>query len=49
MKKQKRWMKSAIDAAKAETPALPWQRGTARKDAIARRDAPTRMPRLRSA
>lgn len=34
--KQKRWMKSVIAAAKADTPALPFQRGH-RKSLVARR------------
>ena len=40
MRKQPRWMKSAIETAKTETTALPWQRGARRAETIARRDAP---------
>mgnify|MGYP006284591129 CR=1 FL=1 len=40
MRKQPRWMKSAIAAAKTETTALPWQRGSRRARMIARRRAP---------
>jgi len=39
MSKQRRWMKSAIETARTEATALPWQRGTRRAEMIARRDA----------
>lgn len=39
MSKQRRWMKSAIETAKSEATALPWQRGARRTEMIARRDA----------
>ncbi|WP_296763426.1 hypothetical protein [Sediminimonas sp.] len=40
MRKQPRWMKSAIAVAKSETAALPWQRGSHRAEMIGRRRAP---------
>ncbi len=42
MKKQRRWIKSAIETAKSETTAMPWQRGARREGVIASRTAPAR-------
>ena len=36
--KQKRWMKTAIETAKPETTALPWQRGNRRSVMIMKRN-----------
>ncbi|MDQ2094908.1 hypothetical protein [Rhodalgimonas zhirmunskyi] len=47
MKKQRRWIKSAIETAKTETPALPWQRGARRSTFISSRSAPVK--RIKSA
>ena len=44
MKKQRRWMKSAIETAKLETPALPFQRQVRRT----RAGLAMEMPMLRA-
>lgn len=50
MTKQPRWMKSAIATAKAtETQPMPWQRGTARAERLARRDTLRKSLQARSA
>ena len=38
-KKQKRWMKSVIDASKTATPALPFERAYRRAAAVDRRSS----------
>lgn len=38
--KQKRWMKTVVETAKVDVPALPWHRGKARAAMIAKRSAP---------
>lgn len=43
MKKQRRWIKSAIETAKTETPALPWQRGARRTAFITSRNTPAKQ------
>lgn len=40
MRKQPRWMKSAIATAKSDATALPWQRGKRRAEVTARRSVP---------
>lgn len=37
MKKQPRWIKSIIETAQRESPALPWHRGMRRQAMIAKR------------
>ncbi len=37
--KNLRWLTSTLDAAKTETPAMPWARGARRAEMIARRKA----------
>ena len=37
MKKQKRWIKSVVETARAETTAMPWQRGARRALTVAQR------------
>ncbi len=39
MKKQRRWIKSAIETARKESTSMPWQRGARRTAAIAQRAA----------
>lgn len=43
MKKQRRWIKSAIETAKTETTAMPWQRGARRATFISSRTAPVKQ------
>jgi len=38
-RKRKRWMENMITAAKAETAAMPWERGARRAEFIRRRRA----------
>jgi hypothetical protein len=47
MKKERRWLKSAIAASAAPQPALPWARGSRRKPAAMQ--ALTQTPRARAA
>lgn len=50
MRKQKRWIKSVIEASKDETVMLPWQRGVTRAQHIAARKGQAKpLLRLRSA
>ena len=39
MQKQKRWIKSLIETANADTTAMPWQRGSRRNTYIVKRRA----------
>ena len=47
--KQKRWIKTVIETARTEAPALPWARGTRRGEMIARRGTDKTPAKLRRA
>ncbi len=45
--KQQRWIKSVIETASKDTPAMPWQRGARRAAFIAKRNAATHAATLK--